>query len=140
MMGKSLWQANRTHQAIDPFDAALAATPHEEIRGGSMAGKACALVLLGRHEEAIEWSRRAQLEINAGRTAFLGEVCALGRMGRRKDAATAVERARQADPRLGSASVLHDCPLVDQTARRSIRDGLASAGLSMESVDHDPAD
>ena len=127
--GMALWQVNRAEDAVAAFDAALASTPHEEIRGGIMAGRACALVLMERYDEAYEWSRKAQLEPHAGRLAYLGEITALGLTGRHSEAADAVERAKNSDELFDYANVFHDLPLTDAKARQKITDGLVAAGM-----------
>lgn len=129
-LGFATIQDNRAEQSVSAFDAGLSVSPHDTYRWGMMAGKACALVLLTRYEEAIEWSRRAQREPGARFFAYLGELCALGHLGLADEAAAALERARSLDARIGPDLVQHIFPLTNSQARTQILDGLRLAGVA----------
>ncbi|MEM9780948.1 MAG: winged helix-turn-helix domain-containing protein [Pseudomonadota bacterium] len=122
-------QANRAEEAIVSFERALVVSSQDSYRWVSMAGLSLAMVLLDRHDEAVEWSRKAQTDPRATYLAFVGEVCALGHLGRRQDAEDVIRRAQAADARFGIPLVFRDFPLPDPEARKRIIGGLSKAGL-----------
>ncbi|MEX0371372.1 MAG: winged helix-turn-helix domain-containing protein [Tateyamaria sp.] len=127
--GMSLWQAGRGAEAIKAFDTGLTTSPNSEILVGILAGRSCAMVLEGDYEGAIDWARKAQLEPNAGRLTYLGEILGLGFLQRHEEAQEAVSRARRADNQFSFESVFHDLPLTDPVARQKVLDGLRAAGM-----------
>lgn len=129
LLGMALIQVNAPDAAIRAFDRALATSPRDNYRWLSLGGRACALVLQKRFDEAIEWSRRAQREPLATYVTYLGEICALGHLGRANEASAVIDRAHDYDIDLSLALVQHEWPLNDDFARDMIIRGLENAGL-----------
>lgn len=129
-LGQAYWQVNKAQEAIDAFDAGLEASPIDLYRWPTMAEKSCALILQGRHCEAIEWSRKAQVQPLACGLAFAGEICALGHLDRPHDAQQVIQRARELGPELSVAAIQYDYPFPDPSVQTLIVDGLKRAGLS----------
>ncbi|MEX0371371.1 MAG: winged helix-turn-helix domain-containing tetratricopeptide repeat protein [Tateyamaria sp.] len=129
ILGMALWQEGRAQEAIDVFDKGLNAGPNSEVKGGILGGKACALYLTGDYEEAYAVSRTAQLEYQAGRLAYIGEILALSQMGDPEAAYDAILRAQSVDHRFSFRNIFHDLPLTDQETRKRIADELTKAGL-----------
>lgn len=130
LMGLCHWQMDRGGEAIRAFDQALATSPLDSYRWVVMAGRACALNLLEQYEDAIDWSRSAQVHPGASYMAFVGEICALGHLGRRERARQAIERGKAAEPLFGIDLVDYDLPLSAPRARQSLIEGLRRAGMS----------
>lgn len=95
-----------------------------------MGGRACALVLQDRFDEAIEWSQRAQRKPLATYVAYLGEICALDHLGRREEASKVIAHVHGYEIDLSIPLVLHELPLNDPVVRQRIIGGLERAELS----------
>lgn len=130
LLGRCQLQKNLPHDALEAFERGERTSPQDSLRLVITASRALAYVLLDQFEEAVAASRMAQLMPNAGLLAHLGEVCALGHLGREEAASEAVERARMVEPEFGPELIDHEYPLPDEVARRKILNGLRLAGLT----------
>ena len=139
-LGTVYWQVNRPTDAYNAFDAASKMGLAQGYRFAAMAGKACALVLMERYDEAIEWSRASQREPGAVLDAAVGEICALVQMGRETEAAAVFRRAQIASPSFGIDQLLNVFPMPDNHVRRIILGGLRRAGATQDSRPTDHAD
>jgi adenylate cyclase len=128
--GHSLWHAGRAREAIASHDEAIRLSPHDPILWSYMASKAIALVLAGELDEAVVWSRRAQQQSSAAIFAHVGEICALGLMGRSEEAADAVERAKKTMPDVTIRHLDKVLPISHAPSREMFLKGLRQAGLS----------
>ncbi|MEM7056541.1 MAG: winged helix-turn-helix domain-containing protein [Pseudomonadota bacterium] len=131
VLGMLYLQINRPGEAIDAFDRATLTSPQDSLQVITLGGHALAAVLLDKFDKAVELSRKAQLLPDAGLTAHLGEVCALGHLGKTKEASDAILRARRACRDFGILSIRKQFPLQDERARKQILDGLRMAGLDI---------
>lgn len=129
MLGSCYWPNNRCEEAIEAFDKAIKLSPEDGHRWTSMAAKACALAVSGRYEEAITWSRQAQLEHNSDHFAFCGELCALGHLGRADEGMETIKRAKQSIPDFSFELVENDPPIPNPLAREKYHTGLRLTGL-----------
>ena len=125
----SLWHAGRAREAIASHDAAIRLSPHDPMMWAYMASKAIALVLAGEPEEAVVWSRRAQQQPNAAIFSHVGEICALGLMGRGEEASDAVERAVKTMPDVTIQHFSKVLPITHAPSRETFLKGLRLAGL-----------
>lgn len=125
----SLWHAGRAREAIASHDEAMRLSPHDPMMWAYMASKAIALALMGELEEAILWSRRAQQQPNAAIFSHVGEICALGLLGRKEEAADAVERAKKVMPAVTVRHLDKVLPITHAPSREALLRGLRRAGL-----------
>ncbi|MEM8697547.1 MAG: winged helix-turn-helix domain-containing protein [Pseudomonadota bacterium] len=133
-LGMCLIDRNAPSEALAHFDQGLRTSPQDSLRVLAIGGKSIAMVLLERYEEAIALSRAAQLLPDAGLTAHLGEVCALGHLKRCPEALDAVRRARKAYKYFGIRAVKRQKPFVNETVHRHLIEGLELAGLGDETA------
>jgi hypothetical protein len=94
-----------------------------------MASKAIALALAGDLDDAIEWSRQSQQEPNAAIFAHVGEICALGLLNRRAEAADAIARAQRIMPAVTIGHLAKVLPISHAPSRAVFLSGLRQAGL-----------
>jgi adenylate cyclase len=125
----SLWHAGRAAEAIESHDEAICLSPRDPMTWAFLASKAIALLMLGRHEEAIECSRRAQQQPNAGTFAYAAEVSALGRLGLERDAGDAVARLRRHKADVSVGFFRRALPVTHEPSRERFFSGLLRAGL-----------
>jgi adenylate cyclase len=125
----SLWHAGRGREAIASHDEAMRLNPRDPMIWSYMASKAIALALIGELEEAILWSRRAQQQPNAAVFSCVGEICALGLLGRSAEAADAVGRAKKMMPDVTVRHLDKVLPITHPRSRETLLKGLRQAGL-----------
>lgn len=131
LAGYCNWLENRPDAAIASFDRALETSPEDSLRWSIVGGKACAFILLGRFEEAIgvSHSALASVQPQAGYLAGIGEICALGHLGRSEEGRRVVELIRCRFPEFSMTMVEHDLPLICPDVRAKILTGLRASGL-----------
>lgn len=127
LLGHILWQINRVEEAIEAFDTGLRFGSRDVYRPGLLGGKACALILDERYEEAIDCSREAQREPGALHFVAVGEICGLHYLDRHAEAADARSRAGRKYPNFGSKLLLSTFPLPDEHVRQRILVGVDGA-------------
>ena len=125
----ALWHAGRPAEALASHDMAIRLSPHDPLIWAYLASKSIALFLVGEHDKACEVSRQAQRQPGAALHAHLGELAALGRMGRQDEAAAALARARLLMPDLTIAFVETSLPISDAATRATFAEGLRLAGV-----------
>jgi TolB-like protein len=125
----ALWHAGRPSEAIASHDDAMRLSPFDPMMWAYLASKAIALVLLGRHEEAIVLSQRSQRQATSAIFSHLAEISALGHLGRGDEARDAIGRARQKMPAVSIAYVDQTLPITDPHCRQTFLEGLRKAGL-----------
>lgn len=123
-------QAGRSDEAIERFQTSIALSPLDPLSAASaMAATGQALLLAGRHEEAVRWAERAIREAADLGYAHRVRVAALALTGR-VDAATAAARTLlEIEPGFTVAGFLKRLPIRDTPASRLLAEGLRSAGL-----------
>lgn len=125
----ALWHAGRPEEALPSHDMAIRLSPRDPLMWAYLASKAIALYLTGRHEEACAVSRQAQRQAGAALHAYLGELAALGRLGRSDEAAAVLSRAQALMPDLSIVFVETVLPISDAAARAEFAQGLFLAGV-----------
>ena len=125
----SLWMAGRPAEAIVSHDEAMRLSPRDPLMWAFMASKAIALIVLERHDEALDWARKALRQPNAAMWANMPEVSALGLLGRPDEARAALDRVRAIKPDVSDAFVDQAIPFTDKAGRAHFIDGLRKAGL-----------
>jgi len=135
ILGQSSWHFGQPQEAVQSLDKALELSPLDWLNGPAMGGKACALAMLGRYEDAIFWSSKAQLEDPGGNLSFLGEICALGHLEQKELAAIAIGRANCAvensthENSVTLNYVDRAVPIAESAAKVHFFDGLRKAGV-----------
>jgi Flp pilus assembly protein TadD len=90
------------------------------------------LVLLGQYEEALSVSQQSQQQATSTIFSHLGEISALGQLGRSGEAEVAIGRARLKKPDVSIAYVDQTLPISEPHCRNTFLDGLRKAGLPEE--------
>jgi TolB-like protein len=127
--GHALWHAGRAREAIAPLDEAMRLSPQDPAMTSFQASKAIALALSGEPDGAIEWSRRAQEHPNVAIFSYVGEICALGLLGRSAEAAVAIARARKVMPGVTVSHLAKVLPITHAPSRDLFLSGLRKAGV-----------
>ncbi len=125
----SLWLSGRPAEALESHDRAMRLSPRDPVLWAFMASKAIALLLLGRYDEALEWSRRAQQQPVFAIWALMPEVSALALLGRLEEARAAMERVKQVKPDVSVGFVDLALPFSQASDREHFLRGLIDAGL-----------
>lgn len=129
IMGECLWSNGQPEEAVEACDKCIELGPSSVFYWLAMSTKACALSALQRQEEAIACSRDAQAHSASSVFSFFGEICALGHLKRKEDAATVINRAQRAN--IGFCAELFDClyTISDQAILEHMHEGFRLAGL-----------
>lgn len=125
----SLWHAGRPREGIESHDAAIRLSPRDPLMWAFLASKAIALIMLERYEEAIEYSKRAQRQPNAGTFSYAAEVSGLGQLGREEDARDAVQRLLKHNSSASTQFFRRALPVTHRVSRERFFGGLLKAGL-----------
>jgi len=101
------------------------------IAFGMMTMRSVALILLRRHDEAVEWARRSQRQPGAAQVAWTHahEASALAHLGRVDGAHSALARALAIQPTFSASFIDAVLPFKDPNDRDHYIDGLRKAGL-----------
>lgn len=127
--GHSLWHCGRPEEAVICHDEAMRLSPRDSLAWTFLASKAIALVMLERYDEALECSRRAQRFPISAIWAYMGELSALGLLGRTEEARDAVVRALRLHPGLSIPFVNEALPISHAPSRDHFLGGLIKAGV-----------
>lgn len=125
----SLWHCGRAAEALVSHDEAMRLSPRDPLFWTFLASKAIALVMLERYDEALECSLRAQQFPITAIWAYMGELSALGLLGRQKEANAALKRARQLKADLSVSFIKQALPITDAASREHFLGGLSRAGV-----------
>ena len=129
--GLALCFAGRSEEAIDALDEALRLSPRDPLAWSFMMVRSVALILLRRHDEALEWARKSQRQPNADGAVwpYALEASALAHLGRIDEARAALERALAIKPDFSTAFIDRVMRLRNPDDRAHYLDGLRKAGL-----------
>lgn len=116
-------------EAIECYQGLLKIGEEVTIRHPAMAQGAAALVNLGRYQEAIDLSRAAQLEPNADFRTFIAEISALGHLGERDQAKSAIESAQAMQANIGFELLTYCHPFDRRQSETPLYEGLALAAF-----------
>ncbi len=104
-------------------------SPRDPLMWVFLASKAIALQMLGRYPEAVQCSRKAQRQPNAGTFSYIAEVSALGQMGQAKDSRESVDRLLKHNPRATVGFFRRALPVTHVPSRERFFGGMIKAGL-----------
>lgn len=130
-LADSLSYSGRMAEAIPQFEEAIRLSPHDPRKWAFLTYGSLALMLLERHDEAVQWAADAAAVPNATFWPFAQLVAAYVRAGRPADANTAAAALMEKQPDFSSGSFAkqflfyHEDP--EQTERYS--EALTAAGL-----------
>ncbi len=121
----------RAEEALDEYDEALRLSPRDPIAFGMMTMRSVALILLRRHEEAVEWARRSQRQPGAAQVGWphAHEATALAHLGRVDEARAALALSLAIHPTFSVSFIDAVLPFRNPADRDHYVDGLCKAGL-----------
>jgi adenylate cyclase len=129
-LGWTLTLYGRPEDGLKSMEIALRLNPRDPAVFTYYGGRALALLFVGRTEEAVEAAWRSTRSGMTG--VYLPhtfEAAILAHLGRNREAAAAVARARAINPDLTIAFVRDHLPIDDPTHRELFLSSLAKAGL-----------
>jgi adenylate cyclase len=121
----------RAEDALESFDEALRLSPRDPLAFGMMTMRSLALILLHRHEEAVDWARRSQRQPNAAGVVWVyaHEAAALGLLGQIDEARAAFARVRAIHPGFSATFIDLVIPFKNAADRDHYIGGLRQVGL-----------
>ncbi len=121
----------RAEEALGAIDEALRLSPRDPLAFGMMTMRSFALILLRRHEEAVEWARRSQRQPSVGHVFWLHahEAAALAHLGRVDEARAVLARVHAINPAFSARFIDTVLPIRNPVDRDHYVDGLRKAGL-----------
>ncbi len=129
-LAHALWHAGRPAEALAHHDEAIRLSPHDPILWAFLASKAIALIMVERYREGISLSQEAQRNHDSTMFEYLGEVSGLGMLGKKNEAADALERLKKVQPSVSINFIEQALPISNSDARDRFLQGLELAGLS----------
>jgi tetratricopeptide (TPR) repeat protein len=129
-LAHGLWHAGRPTEALAHHDEAIRLSPHDPILWAFLASKAIALIMVERYKEGISLSQEAQRNHDSTMFEYLGEVSGLGMLGKKNEAADALERLKKAQPNVSISFIEQAIPITNSDAKDRFLQGLELAGLS----------
>jgi len=115
--------------SLPHLDDAIRLSPQDANLGSFLVRKAQAMLYLRRHEEAVDWARRALLLPNFQWSRYAVLASALGHLGRTEEAASALNELLQHIPNFSEQYALDYSPWLDDDHFKHLFDGLRLAGL-----------
>jgi TolB-like protein/cytochrome c-type biogenesis protein CcmH/NrfG len=131
-LAHGLWHAGRPTEALAHHDEAIRLSPHDPILWAFLASKAIALIMVERYKEGISLSQEAQRNHDSTMFEYLGEVSGLGMLGKKNEAADALERLKKAQPNVSISFIEQAIPITNSDAKDRFLQGLELAGLSQK--------
>ncbi len=120
--------AGQPEQALPHYDTALRLSPRGFWRWLFFMVKGSALRALGRHDEAITYSRQACQFPDTGYQPYMYLVAALAEAGKTSEAQTVLEKAMQVQPALSIGYIRNNFVGMHEATWKSLRDSLRKAG------------
>ena len=128
-LGFALILAGRPEDAIPQMDKAIRLNPHDPSIWTFLSGRSLALILLQRHEEALEWSMKSARRANIGWLAHAILSSALGHLGRLDEARRAGGDLLDLKPDFSLSFIARTMPFKNPAHLERFLDGLRKAGL-----------
>ena len=131
-LGSALMLSGRLEEAAEALDTAIRLSPRDPVLWGTLCFRSLTCTLLGQHEAATEWARRAVHEPRAaggGYWSYVVLASALGNLGQAADAREAVDEALRRKPDLSIAYLAALLPTKQPGGLDPYLDGLRNAGL-----------
>lgn len=128
----SQWHKGEAAEAIKNHEEAIRLSPRDPLMWTFLASKAIAHVIVEQYDEALECAARAQQYPMSAIWAFMGQLCALGHLGKKEEARDALKEALQIEPDLSIPFIDRALPITDQTSRLHFHAGLLAAGVAAD--------
>jgi adenylate cyclase len=128
-LGYAQTMCGRERDALAQLDMAARLNPHAPYLWGVLTVKAEALLMMKRHEEALEWARKASQLPTAGHWTYAALASALGHLGRTDEAAAALDEVRLRVPGFSPANLDEPRHRTNMHGYRHYLEGLQKAGL-----------
>jgi tetratricopeptide (TPR) repeat protein len=116
-------------EALPHIDQALRLNPHDPSMWTFLTGRAIALLLLHRYEEAADYARRGTRHPSANFLAPATLASTLGHLGKKNEARSALDRVYQLRPDFSASLMRRLFRFRQENERNCFLDGLHQAGL-----------
>lgn len=116
-------------EALESYRSAINLSPRDPLFGRFHAGMALTLLLLQRHEESVEWARKALQHPPITAYTHLHLLSALGHLGRNKEAAKVLADLLEIQPDWTISFMKPRIPFSDDAYRDHHFEGLRKAGM-----------
>jgi TolB-like protein/tetratricopeptide (TPR) repeat protein len=127
--GYGLMFVGEAERAVEHFDRTLRLSPRDPRAYDAMSGLACALVQLGRYDEAITLFRKAIQQNSDFAPAWRGLTSALAMAGQLDEARRALKRTMELDPAFSLDSITVRLGFSDKVRNGSLFEGWRRAGV-----------
>ncbi|MHA1527585.1 MAG: adenylate/guanylate cyclase domain-containing protein [Alphaproteobacteria bacterium] len=128
-LGFALVYSGRPEASLAAVDEAIRLSPRDPMLWGFLTTKAQAFMTMGRYEEALEWSRKALLQPNAGVRSRVHEVIALAHLEHTEEARQALQRVYAVKSDFDMSFVRAMARMMRPSVAEPFIDGLRKAGL-----------
>ena len=125
----ALGMSGRAEEAIPHAQTAIRLSPNDSSIGPFTARFAQAYLFLARHEEAVEWARKALRYPNISWPVHIFLVAALGHLGREDEARRAVDNLLRFQAGMNIGLARERLPITDAGYLDHLLEGLRKAGL-----------
>jgi tetratricopeptide (TPR) repeat protein len=130
-LGDSLAYEGRLDEAIEQFDIAIRLSPHDPFRWAFYSYRALAHLFRGEWSDAAAWARRSVQIPNAQYWARAHLVAALGHLGDKSQASSAVSELLRVKPEFSTAFAKERLFYLKRSDQIEIYlEGLRKAGMS----------
>jgi adenylate cyclase len=124
----NLWAGNQD-EAIADFDKALRLSPLDQWISTYSLGRSFALLMSGRFDDGLRWSRRAMQENTHWTASYRGLVAALVLNGKLEDARTVAAKLMKIDPTFSVRRWVDTAPFRCTDGQEKFFAALRTAGL-----------
>jgi tetratricopeptide (TPR) repeat protein len=128
-LGWALVLAGQAEEALPHFDRALRLNPHDPSLWTFLVGRAIALIVLGRYEEAAGYARHAVRSPTANYVAPAILASVLGHLGDTEGSRSALEQVYRLKPDFSRSLIHRLWRFRNETDRARFLDGLTKAGV-----------
>jgi adenylate cyclase len=128
-LGWALVLAGRAEEALPHYDRALRLNPHDPLLWPLLVGRAVALIVLHRYEEAAGCARRATRHPTANYVPPATLASVLGHLGDSEGARAAMEQVYRLRPDFSRSLLRRLWIFRNEADRACLLDGLAKAGV-----------
>ncbi len=128
-LGFALILAGRPGDAIPQIDTAIRLNPHDPSIWTFMGGRSLALMLLERHEDALEWAIKSARQANTGWLSHAILAAVLGHLGRGDEAGRAAHDVLELKADFSVSFIARTLPFKDPAHLAHFVEGLRKAGL-----------
>ena len=129
-LGWTLTYSGRPEAGLPEVDTAIRLSPRDPMLWGFLTLKGVAFLAMDRHQEALNWIRKALQQPNAGVRTQVLEVVALAHLDRIEEAKQALRRVYAIKPDFDMDFVRATAKMMHPSSAKRYIDGLRKAGLA----------